>query len=479
MPKRHGYVSIDGLGHSPFLTFVMRPNSKAAGSSGGSTGVKFVMVRLRQLYVQVIIAILLGIALGILAPATAVEMKPLGDAFIGLLRMMLGPIIFCSVVLGLTHVRDMGQLGRLAFKALLYFEILTTVGMALGFVVVNVFEPGAGLHATSLAVNESVARISNTASHFTAVGFFLSIIPNTLVDAFAKGEILQVLFISVLTGAALSIGGKKDSPILRGIEEGQDVLFRILGFIMRVAPIGAFGAIAAAVGAHGSGTLIYLAKLVGLYYVTSLAFVFLVLGSVAGMAGLSILKLIRLVREELLLVLGTASGEVALPRLMQKLEKAGCDEAVVGFVLPAGYSFNLDGTAIYMAIAVGFIAQATDTPFSLGQQIGVLAIMLLTSKGGTTVAGGAFIKLAATLQTVRALPLNGLGLLFGVDRLMATCTALTNVVGNTVAVFVIARWENAFNRAKFDSYMAELAAPPGAGPQAPVVAVPASAKAGE
>ncbi|WP_341991162.1 cation:dicarboxylase symporter family transporter [Azorhizobium sp. AG788] len=437
------------------------------------------MARLRQLYVQVLIAIAFGIALGLLAPATAIEMAPLGDGFIALLRMLLGPIIFCSVVLGLTHVRDMRRLGRLAFKELLYFAILTTVGMALGFVAVNVFEPGAGLHATNLVMNDSVTKISTTASDFTAVGFFMSIIPLTIVDAFAKGEILQVLLVSILTGAALSVGVKQDSAILRGIEEAQTILFRILGYIMIGAPIGAFGAIAAAVGADGSGTLIYLAQSVALYYATSLVYVLVILGSVCAVANLPMFKLIRLVREELLLVSGTASGEVALPRLMQKLEKAGCDEAVVGFVLPAGYSFNLDGTAIYMAIAVGFIAQATDTPFSLGQQIGVLAIMLLTSKGGTTVAGGAFIKLAATLQTVRARPLTGLGMLFGVDRLMATCTALTNVAGNTVAVFVVAKWENAFDAAKFASYMAERAALPGAISSALPLSTPAIAKAGK
>jgi aerobic C4-dicarboxylate transport protein len=417
------------------------------------------MALLRQLYIQVLIAIALAVALGVVAPATAIEMKPLGDAFIALLRMMLAPIIFCSVVLGLTHVRDMGQLGRLAFKALLYFEVMTTIAMAIGFVVVNVVEPGAGLHATNLAMNESVTKITAAASHFTAVGFFLSIIPNTLVDAFAKGEILQVLFISVLTGAALSVGGQtRESTILKVIAEGQHVLFRILGFIMRLAPIGAFGAMAAAVGAFGIGTLYYLAKVVILYWATSVFFVVVVLGAVCALAGLSIFRLLRLIREELLLVLGTASGEVALPRLMLKLEQAGCDGAIVGFVLPGGYSFNLDGTSIYMAIAVAFIAQATDTPFSLWQQAGVLAILLLTSKGGTTVAGGAFIKLAATLQTVRSLPLSGLGLLFGIDRLMATCTALTNVVGNTVAVFVVAKWEGAFDQAKFDTYMAEQSA---------------------
>ncbi|UFZ04632.1 cation:dicarboxylase symporter family transporter [Bradyrhizobium ontarionense] len=418
------------------------------------------MAIIRQLYVQVLVAIVLAIVFGLMAPEAATQMKPLGDGFIALLRMMLGPIIFCSVVLGLTHVRDMRQLGRLAFKSLLYFEILTTLGMVVGFIAVNVVQPGDGLHAGNLALNESVTRISNSASSFTAVGFFLSIIPTTIVDAFAKGEILQVLLISVMVGAALSVGLKKDSAILHGIEEGQDVLFRMLGFIMKLAPIGAFGAMAAAVGTHGGATLLYLGKVVLLYWVTAVVFVVVVLGAVCAIMRLSLFKLLRLIREELLLVLGTASGEVALPRLMQKLEQAGCDGSIVGFVLPAGYSFNLDGTGIYMAIAVGFIAQATDTPFSYGQQVAVLAVMLLTSKGGTTVAGGAFIKLAATLQSVRVLPLNGLGLLFGIDRLMATCTALTNVVGNTVAVFAIARWENALDTAKLDAYLARGAAAP-------------------
>ncbi len=419
------------------------------------------MSLLRQLYVQVLIGIALAVVLGIVAPAAAIGMKPLGDAFISLLRMLLAPIIFCSVVLGLTHVRDMGQLGRLAFKALLYFEVMTTVAMALGFLVVNLIEPGVGLHATNLLVNDSVSKITSAASQFTAVGFFLSIIPNTLVDAFAKGEILQVLFISILTGAALSVGGAKaDSTVLKLIAEGQHVLFRILGFIMRLAPIGAFGAMAAAVGAFGVSTLYYLAKVVILYWATSIFFVVVVLGAVTALAGLSIFRILGIIREELLLVLGTASGEVALPRLMLKLEQAGCDGAIVGFVLPGGYSFNLDGTSIYMAIAVAFIAQATDTPFTLWQQAGVLAILLLTSKGGTTVAGGAFIKLAATLQTVRTLPLNGLGLLFGIDRLMATCTALTNVVGNTVAVFIVAKWEGAFDQACFDAYLADQRAAP-------------------
>lgn len=413
------------------------------------------MARLRQLYVQVIIGIVVGIALGLLAPTTAVAMKPLGDAFIALLRMMLAPIIFCSVVLGLTHVADMRQLGRLALKSLIYFEVMTTIAMGLGFIAVNLLEPGVGLHATSLAMNDSVTKIASNASGFTAIGFFLSVIPNTMVDAFAKGEILQVLLISLLTGAALSVGGvSRDSGLIRGIHEAQVVLFRILGFIMRLAPIGAFGAIAAAIGAFGAATLFYLAKLVALYWATSLFFVIVILGAVTASIGLSIFKILRLIRDELLIVLGTASSEVVLPRLIEKLERAGCDGSIAGFVIPSGYSFNLDGTSIYMAIAIAFIAQATDTPFTLSQQVGVLAILMLTSKGGTTVAGGAFIKLAATLQTVRALPLNGLGLLFGIDRLMATCTALTNVVGNTVATFYVARWEKAFDQAKWDACQA-------------------------
>ena len=417
------------------------------------------MALLRQLYIQVLIGIALAIALGLIAPQVAVMMKPLGDAFIALLRMMLAPIIFCSVVLGLTHVADMRQLGRLALKALVYFEVITTVAMGLGFAAVNLIRPGDGMHAHGLTLSSNVAKIASTAAEFTPIHFLLGIIPSTLVDAFAKGEILQVLLVSLLTGAALSIGGvKKDSVILRGIVEGQEVLFRILGFIMRLAPIGAFGAMAAAIGAFGPQTLVYLAKVVALYWGTAIVFVLVILGAVAAIAGLSLFKILRLIRDEMMLVLGTASGEVVLPRLMRKLEQAGCDQAIVGFVLPAGYSFNLDGTSIYMAIAVAFIAQATDTPFSLAEQVGVLAILLLTSKGGTTVAGGAFVKLAATLQSTRTLPIEGLSLLFGVDRLMSTCTALTNVVGNTLAVFVIAKWEGAFDPTKLDDYLAQQSA---------------------
>jgi aerobic C4-dicarboxylate transport protein len=415
------------------------------------------MAFIRKGHVQVLIALVLAILFGVLAPHAAVQVKPLGDAFIALLRMLLAPLVFCSVVLGLSHVRDMRRLGRLALKALMYFELLTTLGMALAFAVVNLFKPGVGMHAMQMPSSTEYAATSSAASHFTAIGFFLNIIPTTLVDAFAKGEILQVLLVSVLVGTALSTGGADaDSVLLKGIAEGQQVLFRILHFLMRLAPLGAFGAMTAAVGNLGFSVLPYLLKLVLLFYATSFAFVTIILGCVATLSGISLWAILKLIREELLLVFGTASGEVALPRLMLKLQQAGCEESIVGFVLPAGYSFNLDGTSLYMAIAVVFIAQATDTPFTLTQQLGVLAVLLLTSKGGTTVAGGAFIKLAATLQTVRALPLSGLGLLFGVDRLMSTCIAVTNVIGNTVAVFVIAKWEGAFDRERFEVYRRAL-----------------------
>ncbi|MGE3333700.1 MAG: cation:dicarboxylase symporter family transporter [Rhodospirillaceae bacterium] len=408
----------------------------------------------RHLYIQVLLGILAAIILGISAPDIAVKMKPLGDGFIALLRMMLAPIIFSTVVLGLTQVAGMRQLGRLALKALIYFEVATTLAMILGFVAVNIFQPGSGLHAANLEVTENVARATSSATQFTAVRFFLSIIPTTLVDAFAKGEILQVLFISVLVGVALSMGGvRQDSVVIRVITEGQEILFRILGFLMRLAPLGAFGALSAAIGNFGAETLFHLAKLVALAWGTSLFFVVVCMGLMAALVGLSIFKIIQLIRDELLICLGTASGEVVLPRMLRKLEEAGCDKSVVGFVLPAGYSFNLDGTSIYMAVCAGFIAQATDTPFSIAEQIAMLGVMLLTSKGGSTVAGGAFVKLAATMQTVPTLPMGGLGLIFGVDRLLATALSMTNLVGNALAVFVVAKWEGAFSKEKFDLYL--------------------------
>jgi aerobic C4-dicarboxylate transport protein len=411
-----------------------------------------------QLYLQVLLGILAGIALGIAAPAAAVKMKPLGDGFIALLRILLAPIIFCTVVHGLANIRDMRKLGRLGTKAIVYFEVVSTLGLATGFALANLFKPGAGLHAGNLAenpaLNAGIANASAAASRITVVNFLLNIIPTTIVDAFARGEILQVLFVSLLFGVALSLSLPRDSILLAGIAEAQRVLFRMLGFIMRLAPVGAFGAMAAAVGANGGGTLLYLARVIILMYSGCLVFVLVVFGFVCFLAGISIFQVLRIIKDEILIVFGTASSEVVFPRLVQKLEEAGCDEAVVGFVLPAGYSFNLDGTAMYLALAVGFIAQATDTPLSLGQQLAVLSVLMFTSKGGTTIAGSAYVKLAATLQSVRVLPLSGLGLMLGVDRLMSTALAVTNMIGNSVAVFALAKWEDGFDRAKFNAYLA-------------------------
>ena len=407
------------------------------------------MVHLKKLHIQVLLALIAAVILGLTAPTTAIAMKPLGDAFIGLLRMLLAPIVFCTVVHGLSHATDMRRLGRLGAKTLFYFEVVSTIGLLLGMLLVNIFKPGVGLHAIHLVSTAKIEHFADSAAHMSATEFFLGMVPQTLVGAFAVGNILQVLLIAILAGLALNLTVGPDSVLVRGIAEGQKVLFKILSFIMYLAPIGAFGAMAAAVGSYGGVTLLYLMKLVLLYWAGSIVFVLLVLGAVCAWSGVSILGVLRLIREELLLVFGTASGEVAFPRLIQKLQVAGCDEMVVGFVLPAGYSFNLDGTSIYMAMAVGFIAQATDTPFSIGQQLALLGVLTLTSKGGTTVAGGAFIKLAATMQSVQVLPLGGLGLLFGIDRLMATATALTNMIGNTVAVIAMSKWENAFDRSKF------------------------------
>jgi aerobic C4-dicarboxylate transport protein len=413
------------------------------------------MKLLKQLYIQVLIGLAAAVVVGFVAPATAVKMKPLGDGFIGLLRMLLGPIIFVTVVHGMANVRDMRKLGRLGTKALIYFESVSTLGIIVGGIAVNVFRPGVGLHAKlDNALPASIAAVSAAATKLTVVNFLLSIIPLTMVDAFAKGEILQVLFISLLVGIALSLTVKRDSVILVAIAEFQTILFKILSFIMRLAPLGAFGAMAAAIGGFGATTLLFLGRLIIVYYASCLFFIFVVFGIITKLTGITIFQVLRLIKEEILLVFGTASGEVAFPRLIEKLEKAGCDEAVVGFVLPGGYSFNLDGTGIQMTLSAVFIAQVSDTPFSWSQQLALFAVMLFTSKGGTTVAGGAFIKLAATLQSVRVLPLGGLGLLLGIDRFMATGSAVTNMIGNAVAVLAIAKWDKAFDREKFYRYLA-------------------------
>jgi aerobic C4-dicarboxylate transport protein len=408
---------------------------------------------LKKLYVQVLIAIAVAIAFGLIAPHQAVQMKPLGDSFVALLKMMLGPIIFCTVVHGIGHVRDFKRLGRLGIKTLLYFEVVSTLAMLTGFVMVNLVRPGDGLHATALQSSAGASAVikAGTTGDFSLTHFLTSIIPHTLLSAFTSGDILPVLFVSLLVGFALSACAKPDWIVFKLLEEITAIVFKILGFIMRLSPIGAFGAMAAAVGSYGGVTLLYLLRYILTYYASALFFVFVVLGIVAGLAGFSILRILALIKEEAILAMGTAASEAAFPRLVTKLEQAGCDEAVVGFVLPAGYSFNIDGACLYMACGIGFISQATDSPLSLSQQLALLAVMLLTSKGGAGAAGGALVKLAATLQSTRALPLGGVGLLFGIDRVLAIATSTVNVIGNSVAVLVLSKWERMFDRQKFDA----------------------------
>ncbi|WP_455926359.1 cation:dicarboxylate symporter family transporter [Pseudomonas putida] len=430
---------------------------------------------LGKLYIQVLIAMALAIALGLLAPDVAVQMKPLGTAFIALLKMLLGPIIFFTVVHGIAHIGDFRRLGRIGIKTLLYFEVVSTLAMLTGFVVVSLVRPGDGLHlhmADTLTGEAAGQSAALAADSFSLSHFMLSIIPRTLGAAFVDGEILPVLFVSVLVGVALAQCAKPDWVGLRLLNEGQTVIFKLLGYIMRLSPLGAFGAMAAAVGSYGHSTLLYLLRYIFTYYASVLIFIFLILGSVAALAGFSLIKILRVIKEEAIIAMGTASSEAAFPRLVDKLKQAGCDEAVVGFVLPAGYSFNIDGACLYMACGLGFLAQATDTSLSLGQQLSLLGVMLLTSKGGAGSAGGAVIKLAATLQTVRVLPMGAVGLLFGIDRVLAIATSTTNVIGNSVAVFVICRWEKLFDRQRFDAYLNH----PERAQAAPVATLPESSK---
>jgi aerobic C4-dicarboxylate transport protein len=423
---------------------------------------------LRKLYIQVLIAIGLAIVFGLLAPQEAMKMRPLGESFIALLKMMLGPIIFCTVVHGVGHIKDFRRLGRLGAKTLLYFEVVSTLAMLTGFAIVNIVRPGDGLHARSLSASAGAAEAikAGTTGDFSFTHFLVSIIPHTLVSAFTSGDILPVLFVSLLVGFALASCAKPDWMVFRLLEEAQTVVFKMLGFIMRLSPLGAFGAMASAVGSYGGVTLLFLLRYVLTYYASTLFFVFVVLGVIAGLAGFSILRILALIKEEAILAMGTAASEAAFPRLVTKLEEAGCDEVVVGFVLPAGYSFNIDGACLYMACAVGFISQATDTPLSLSQQLSLLAVMLLTSKGGAGAAGGALVKLAATIQSSRVLPIGGVGLLFGIDRILAIATSTTNVIGNSVAVLVLSKWENMFDKQKFD---ARLSRPPAASVEPPRV----------
>ena len=395
----------------------------------------------RSLYFQVLVAIGVGALLGHYAPATGAAMKPLGDGFIKLIKMIIAPIIFCTVVIGIAGSEDLKRVGRTGGLALLYFEVVSTIALLVGLVVVNVIQPGAGMNVDIKTLDSgAVAAYAGPGKMESLKDFILHIIPATMVDAFAKGEILQVLLIAILFGVALQQVGGRVSNVFSLIEKTSEILFAIVKMIMYVAPIGAFGAMAFTVGAYGIGSLLSLAKLMGTFYLTCLLFVFVVLGAIAKFHGFSIWKFLRYIREELLIVLGTSSSEAALPRMMAKMEGLGAGKSTVGLVIPTGYSFNLDGTSIYLTMAAVFVAQATNTPMTLTQQITLLGVLLLTSKGAAGVTGSGFIVLAATMSAVGNVPVGGLALILGIDRFMSEARALTNVVGNGVAAIVVAHW---------------------------------------
>ncbi|ANI15084.1 dicarboxylate/amino acid:cation symporter [Pseudomonas sp. R3.Fl] len=395
----------------------------------------------KSLYVQVLIAIAIGIALGHFYPQTAVLMKPLGDGFVKLIKMAIAPIIFCTVVTGIAGMQSMKAVGKTGGMALLYFEVVSTIALIIGLAVVNIVQPGVGMHVDPASLDTSkVAAYASAGEKQSTIEFLLNIIPNTVVGAFANGDILQVLFFSVLFGYALHRMGSLGQPIFLFIERFTQVMFNIINVIMRVAPIGAFGAMAFTIGAYGVGSLVQLGELMACFYLTCILFVLLVLGSIARFHGFNILRFINYIREELLIVLGTSSSESALPRMIAKMEKLGCDKTVVGLVIPTGYSFNLDGTSIYLTMAAVFIAQATDTQMDIIHQVTLLAVLLIASKGAAGVTGSGFIVLAATLSAVGHLPVAGLALILGIDRFMSEARALTNLVGNGVATVVVAKW---------------------------------------
>lgn len=395
----------------------------------------------KSLYAQVLVAVTIGVLLGHFNPELGAQMKPLGDAFIKLIKMIIAPIIFCTVVVGIAGMEDMKKVGKTGGLALLYFEIMSTLALVIGLIVVNTLQPGDGVHANLAALDvKSIAAYTGPGKMQTTVDFLLNVIPTSVVDAFAKGEMLQVLLFSVLFGFALHKFGGRGTVVFDFIEKFSHVLFDIVGIIMKVAPIGAFGAMAFTVGKFGLGSLFSLGKLMGAFYLTCLLFVFGVLGIVSRLHGFSVFKFVRYIKEELLIVLGTSSSEAALPRMLEKMENLGASKSVVGLVIPTGYSFNLDGTSIYLTMAAVFIAQATDTPMTLVQQLTLLAVLLLTSKGAAGVTGSGFIVLAATLSAVGGVPVAGLALILGIDRFMSEARALTNLVGNGVATLVVAKW---------------------------------------
>ncbi len=396
----------------------------------------------RQLWLQVLVAIALGAVIGWLNPTLGVKLKPFGDAFIALIRMLIGPVIFCTVVHGIASMGDLKKAGRIGLKALLYFEVVSSLALVIGLVAGHILQPGVGFVATPAAAGaKAVTGFVEKAQADGIVAHLLNIIPTTFVDAFTKGDLLQVLLVSILTGVAIPHAGAGGKKVLEAVEAFSDVFFRIIAIVVTVAPIGALGAMAYTVGAFGPQALVNLAQLVGAFYLTAVLFVLVVLGAVARAHGFHITKLLRYIRDEILVVFGTASSETVLPNLMRKMERAGASEPVVGLVVPTGYSFNLDGTNIYMTLAIIFLAQATNTPLTLGQEMTIIAIAMLTSKGASGVTGAGFITLAATLAIVPQIPITSLAMILGVDRFMSQCRAITNLIGNSVATLVVAKWE--------------------------------------
>ena len=411
-----------------------------------------------HLYAQVLVAIALGTLVGHFWPATGAALKPLGDGFISLVKMVIAPVIFLTVVSGIAGMRELGAVGRVAAKAFAYFFVFSTLALIVGLIVAHVVQPGAGMHIDVATLDRgAVADYAKQAEKTSVTGFLLAIIPTTMASALTDGSILQTLFVAILFGIAASLVGAPARPVLDLLDRIALIVFRLVGILMRAAPIGAFGAIAFTIGKYGIAVLANLAGLVATFYLTSLLFVLVVLGAVARAHGFSILRLIAYLKAELLLVLGTSSSEAALPSLIGKLEAAGCDKGVVGLVVPTGYSFNLDGTNIYMTLAALFIAQATGVDLTWGQQLALLGVAMLSSKGAAGVTGAGFITLAATLSIVPSVPVAGMALILGVDRFMSECRSLTNFIGNAVATIVVARWEGALDR---DALAAALSGKP-------------------
>jgi aerobic C4-dicarboxylate transport protein len=397
--------------------------------------------------VQVTVAILLAVLLGYVSPARAVAMKPLGDAFIRLITMIIAVMIFCTVVTGIAGMQDLRKVGRVGGKALLYFEIVSTLALVVGFVVGNVVHPGAGFNVNASTLDaRAVADYAGQAKAQNVTEFLMHIIPTTVVDAFAKGDILEVVFVSILFGFAVSAAGEHAQPLVTMLEALTKVVFRMVNIVMRFAPIGAFGAMAFTIGKYGLASLGPLLRLIATFYVTSILFVLIVFGGVAWLAGFSLIKFLLHIKEEILLVLATSSSETAIPTLMEKLEALGCSRSLVGLVVPTGYTFNTDGSALYMTIAALFVAQATNTHLTLLQQLTIFSVAMLTSKGASGVQGASFIALVGTLSVIPAIPVAGMALILGIDRFMSMFRALVNMIGNGVATLVVARWENELGR---------------------------------